>query len=82
MWKPSTCDCECTKGCKVDKYLNSKTSLFEKRLIGKLILGCKDEILNTTETSLDDKKVTCEKMYLPYSYIGSYILVNVSCHFC
>ena len=27
----------------------------EKRLIAKLSLECEDEILNTTETSLDDK---------------------------
>ena len=33
----------------------------KKRLIGKLVLACKDEISNTTETSSDDKKVTYEK---------------------
>ena len=27
----------------------------------KLVLACEDKILNTTETSLDDKKVTQEK---------------------
>ena len=26
----------------------------EKCLFGKLVLACKDEILNSTETSLDD----------------------------
>ena len=30
----------------------------KKSLIGKLVLACEDEILNTTQTSLDDKKVT------------------------
>ena len=33
----------------------------KKRVIGKLVLKCKDGILNTTETSLNDKKVSCEK---------------------
>ena len=33
----------------------------EKRLSGKLALACEDEILNTTETSADSKKVTCGK---------------------
>ena len=34
----------------------------EKHLIGKLVIECEDEILNTTETSLDDKKVTWKKI--------------------
>ena len=38
-----------------------RNCLCEKRLIGKLVLESEDEILNTTETSLDDKKETCEK---------------------
>ena len=33
----------------------------KKRLIAKSVLACEEEILNTTETSIDDKKVTCEK---------------------
>ena len=33
----------------------------KKCLIGKLVLACEDEILNTTQTSLDDKKVTREE---------------------
>ena len=28
---------------------------------GKLILECEGEILNTTETSHDDKKISCKK---------------------
>ena len=32
-----------------------------KCLFGKLVLACEDEILNKAETSLVDKKVTCEK---------------------
>ena len=30
-------------------------------LDGKLVVAYEDEILNTAENSLDDKKVTCEK---------------------
>ena len=33
----------------------------EKRLIGKLVLGCEDKILNTTKTSPYNKRVICEK---------------------
>ena len=61
MWNPSTYDCACNKACKIDKHLDIKNCSCEKRLIGKLVLACEDEILNTTEDSLDNKKVTCEK---------------------
>ena len=30
-----------------------------KNLIGKLLLGCEDEILSKTNTLLDDKNVAC-----------------------
>ena len=33
----------------------------KKRLTGKLVIEYKNEILNTTDTALDDKKVTCKK---------------------
>ena len=44
--------------------LDTKNCSFEKRLIGKLLLKCEDEMLNTTETSLNDKKKPCEKKSL------------------
>ena len=50
------CDCECCKTCKIDEYLDIKNCSCKKRFFGKLELVCDDEILNTTETSLDDKK--------------------------
>ena len=61
MWKPSTCNCKCNKPKKIDEYLDIKNCSREKLLISKLVLECEDEILNRTETSLDDKKVTCAK---------------------
>ena len=56
MWNPSTCNCECNKACKIDKYLDIENYSSEKGLISKLVLECEDEILNATENSLDDKK--------------------------
>ena len=56
MWNIRTSGCECNKACKIDEYLDIKNRSCEKRLFCKLALACKDEILNTTETSLDDKK--------------------------
>ena len=43
----------------VGEYLNTKNCSCKERLIGKLVLDCEDELLNTTETLLDDKKVIC-----------------------
>ena len=62
MCNASTCDCECNKACKIDKYLDIQNCSCEKCLIGKLVLKCEDKILNTTETSPGDKKVTCKKI--------------------
>ena len=56
MWNLSTCNSECNKAFKIDEYLNIKNCSCEKRLIGKLVLGCEDKIFNTTETSPYDKK--------------------------
>ena len=49
------------KACKIDEYLDIKNCSCHDRIFGKLVLACKDEILNTTETSIVDKKVTCEE---------------------
>ena len=62
MWNLSTCNSECNKACKIDKYLDTKNFSRNKRLFGRLVLACEDEILTTTQTSLDDKKVTREKI--------------------
>ena len=62
MWNPSTCNCEYNKACKSDRYLDIKNSSFEERVIGKLVLECEDEILNTTETLLNHKKIAFEKI--------------------
>ena len=53
MWNRSTCDCEYNRTCKIDKYLDVENCSFKKCLLGKLVLACDDEILNTTETLLN-----------------------------
>ena len=55
LWNPSTCDCECSKVCKINKYLDTKNFSWEKGLIDKLVLRCEYKILITTEILLDDK---------------------------
>ena len=54
MWNLCWCDCECNEAF--------KTCSCKKRLLGKLVITFEDEILNKNETSLNDKKVTCEKI--------------------
>ena len=49
MWNHSTPDYECNKVCKIEL-------LFWKMSIGKLVLECENEISNTAETLLNDKK--------------------------
>ena len=56
MWNPRTYYCDCNRKWKIDEYLDIKSCTCRKRLFGKLALACEDEILNTIETSLDDKK--------------------------
>ena len=71
MRNPSTCACECNKACKIDEYLDIKKCLCKKDLFGKLVSEGKDEILNTTETLLNDKKVACAKSNCPIQVVGN-----------
>ena len=48
--------------CKIDEYLDIKYCLCEKYLLEILVLVCEDEMVNTTKTSLNDKKATCKKI--------------------
>ena len=56
MWDRTTSDFQCIKACNIDKYLGIENCLCGKCLFGKIVLACKDEISNTTETSLDYEK--------------------------
>ena len=42
---------------------NAQNVLFEKKFFGKLVLTCDDEMLPTTENSLDDKTIICDRNY-------------------
>ena len=77
MWNPSTSDCECNKACTIDKYLDSKNCSCEERQIGKLVLECKDEMLKTPETLLDDKKKTRKKNCLIHTISLAIIFLSL-----
>ena len=61
IWIPSMCDCECNKACKVNQYLDIKQCSCKKLLTEKLMLEREDEISNTIETSLNNKRSRCKK---------------------
>ena len=61
MRNPSTCDSECNKDCKIDEYSDIKNCSCGKCLSRKLILACKNKILNTAKTSLNDKMILMKK---------------------
>ena len=60
-WNPSIYDSKCDEACEMDEYLGIKNCSCEKRLFGKLVIACEDEILNATKTSLVNKRGTPEK---------------------
>ena len=56
MRNPRTYDYKCNRTSEIDEYLYLENFLCRERLISKLVLEGENEILNTTETSPDDKK--------------------------
>ena len=65
-----------------------KNSSCQKRLIGILVWECKDEVLNTMETLLNDKKVAYAKsnyfiytILLEITYLLLSVAICVSCYF-
>ena len=76
------------QSCKIDEYLDIKNCLCKKHLIGQSVLECEDEIVNTTETSPDDKKGTCDKSYCVIHTISLVIMcllllvvVSIGCYY-
>ena len=78
------CDCEWNKACKINKCLDTKNYSCEKVLIGKLLLECEDEILNTSETLLNNKKVAYAKSNCLLRTISLVLicLLFLSCYLC
>ena len=58
MQNPRTSDCECNNVSITDEHLDIKNFSCKKKLFGTLVMACGDQILSTTEISLNDKKVT------------------------
>ena len=83
MWNSSTDYCEYNKTCKIDEYLDIRNCSCEKRLIWKLVL---DEILNTYEILLHDKKDACAKssclIHTVLLVITNLLLLALTCVSC
>ena len=69
MGNPSTQDCERNRACKVDEYLDIKNSSCGKLLVDKWVLECKDEIINTVETLIDNNLALCENNCLIHTIL-------------
>ena len=59
------CDYQCNEAMqiqqfKTDRYLYVKNFSYEKWLFSKLVVACKNQTFNATETSVVDKKVKFE----------------------
>ena len=86
-WNPSTCDCKGNKACKTGEYLDIKNCSCKKRLIGKLVLSCECEVLNATETILDNKIAIRENnclmctMSLVITCTLLLVVVPIVCHY-
>ena len=87
-WNPSTYDCECDKARKISEYLDTKNCSCKKHLFGELVLACEDEMLNTIETTIVEKKVICEKnnclihtISLINICLFSLVCISISCHY-
>ena len=74
------------RDAKLTNILTIKNCSWVRQLFRKSVLACEDEILNTTETPLINKKVTCEKIALFTLLFISFLLlvhlvISVSCYY-
>ena len=44
IWNPSNCECECNKSCDTGEYLDHKNCKCRKKIFGKLIEECSENI--------------------------------------
>ena len=77
-------DCECNKT--LINILILKIVHKKKHLFGKLVLACEDEIINTTETSLVDKRVAWKELfsylnYFVFNYMLIIVVISISCYY-
>ena len=60
MHDPSKCDYECYKMCEIGEYLYIKNYACKEHVIDNLMVTYENETLNTTKTTIVDKKITYE----------------------
>ena len=56
IWNPSNCKCECDKSCDSGKYLDYENCKCRKKLIGKLIEACNENIEETSLIKINSTK--------------------------
>ena len=63
LWNPSNCKCECDKSCDFGEYLDNENCKCRKRLVGKLIEEC-DENIKEEIKILDKNEYKCSSCIL------------------
>ena len=83
-----TCNFECDKACKISKYVDIKSCSCKKYIFGKLVSAREDEMLNTTENSFVDKKITDGKKNCPIDIVSLVIIcllllvaISINCYY-
>ena len=76
MWNASTCDCKCNEACKIDEYLDTKNCSCRKRLFGKLMLICEDNVLNTSENNY---LIYCISLVI--ISLSLLVVISISCYY-
>ena len=83
-----TCNFECDKACKISKYVDIKSCSCKKYIFGKLVSAREDEMLNTTENSFVDKKITDGEKNCPIDIVSLVIIcllllvaISINCYY-
>ena len=72
IWNPINCDCDCNQLCDVGEYLDYKNCKCRKKLIGKLVAECSENIDGNKmiyNGSLIDHKKVMQFLYTIHSII-------------
>ena len=78
IWNPSSCECECDKSCDVGEYSDYKNCNCRKRIIGKLVNECSENIYENETvdiTPLNVYKKVCNSCVI---YIVSFVVFLIA----
>ena len=81
IWNPSSCECESNKSCDVREYLDYGDCKFRKRLVGKLVQECTENLAEAkiAEITLaeDENKYKCSSCALYIVLFSIIFTINI-----